>query len=64
MSNFYPCELNIYGVKHKSAKHAFQIYESNLLTGDLDAASKQLWKTLSQLCGLENNQSERALERH
>lgn len=24
LSNFYPCELHIYGVKHKSGEHAFQ----------------------------------------
>lgn len=39
LSNFYPCELDIYGVKHKSAEHAFQ-YTKAIRCGDLDAASK------------------------
>lgn len=37
LSNFYPCELNIFGVQHKSAEHAFQ-YAKSLRCGDLEAA--------------------------
>lgn len=39
MSSFYTCELDIYGVKHKSAEHAFH-YIKAIRRGDLDAASK------------------------
>lgn len=35
--NFYPCKLNVFGVQHKSAEHAFQNAKS-LRCGDLDAA--------------------------
>ncbi|XP_062583223.1 uncharacterized protein LOC134244991 [Saccostrea cucullata] len=38
LSNFFPCELNFCGVKHKSAEHAFQ-YTKALRCGDLDAAN-------------------------
>lgn len=38
LSNFYPCELEIYGVKHKSAEHAFQYTKA--IRCDLEAASK------------------------
>ena len=36
--NFYPCELEILGVKHKSAEHAFQ-YIKAVRCGDLDSAN-------------------------
>ena len=35
MSNFFPCELNIYSTSHKSAEHAFQ-YTKAVRCGDLD----------------------------
>ncbi|XP_062571631.1 uncharacterized protein LOC134254695 [Saccostrea cucullata] len=38
LSNFFPCELDFCGVKHKSAEHAFQ-YTKALRCGDLDAAN-------------------------
>lgn len=38
LSNFYPCELEIFGVKHKSAEHAFQ-YIKAVRCGDLDSAN-------------------------
>lgn len=37
LSNFFPCEINLYGVCHKSAEHAFQ-YAKAMQCGDLDAA--------------------------
>lgn len=37
LSNFFPCELNIYGFTHKSAEHAFQ-YAKAVRCGDLDTA--------------------------
>ena len=37
LSNFFPCELNIYSTSHKSAEHAFQ-YTKAVRCGDLDAA--------------------------
>ena len=39
LSNFYPCELDIYGVPHKSAEHAYQ-YIKSLRCGDLESAKK------------------------
>ena len=39
LSNFYPCELDIYGVSHKSAAHAYQ-YIKSLRCGDLESANK------------------------
>ena len=33
-SNFYPCSINVFGVKHRSAEHAFQ-YVKALRCGDL-----------------------------
>ena len=38
LSNFYPCEIDIFGIKHKSAEHAFH-YAKALRCGDLDAAN-------------------------
>lgn len=38
LSNFFPCSLDIYGVTHRSAEHAFQ-YTKAVRCGDLDAAS-------------------------
>nr|XP_011438753.2 uncharacterized protein LOC105336225 [Crassostrea gigas] len=38
LSNFYPCELDICGVNHKSAEHAFQ-YIKAVRCGDLEAAN-------------------------
>ena len=38
LSNFYPCELDIFGIKHKSAEHAFQ-YIKAVRCGDLDSAN-------------------------
>ena len=38
LSNFYPCSLELYGVKHKSAEHAYQ-YTKAMRCGDLDAAN-------------------------
>lgn len=35
LSNFFPCELNIYGVTHKSAEHAFQ-YLKDVRCGGMD----------------------------
>lgn len=37
LSNFHPCDLQAFGVQHKSAEHAFQ-YCKALRCGDLDAA--------------------------
>lgn len=37
LSNFFPCELNMYGFTHKSAEHAFQ-YTKAVRCGDLDTA--------------------------
>lgn len=37
MSYFFPCEINFYGVCHKSAEHAFQ-YAKAMLCGTLDVA--------------------------
>ena len=39
LSNFYPCDLDIYGVSHKSAEHAYQ-YIKSLRCGDLESANK------------------------
>ena len=39
LSNFYPCDLDIYGVTHKSAEHAYQ-YIKSLRCGDLESANK------------------------
>lgn len=36
--SFYPCELEIFGVKHKSTEHAFQ-YIKAVRCGDLDSAN-------------------------
>ena len=38
LSNFYPCEIYLFGVKHKSAEYAFQ-YAKALRCGDLEAAN-------------------------
>uniref|UniRef100_K1RCH6 Uncharacterized protein n=1 Tax=Magallana gigas TaxID=29159 RepID=K1RCH6_MAGGI len=38
LSNFYLCELEIFGVKHKSAEHAFQ-YIKAVRCRDLDSAN-------------------------
>ena len=38
LSNFYPCALDIYGVSHNSAEHAYQ-YIKSLRCGDLHAAN-------------------------
>lgn len=37
LSNFYPCDLNVFEVQHKSARHAFH-YAKSLRCGDLKAA--------------------------
>ena len=38
ISNFFPCSLEAFGVKHRSAEHAFQ-YVKALRCGDLPRAS-------------------------
>ena len=38
LSNFYPCSIELFGVQHKSAEHAFQ-YTKAMRCGDLDAAN-------------------------
>lgn len=38
LANFYPCELEIFGVKHKSAEHDFQ-YIKAVRCGDLFSAN-------------------------
>ena len=37
-SNFYPCDLNIFGVRHRSAEHAFQ-YVKAMRSGDVPRAA-------------------------
>lgn len=37
LSYFYPCHLNVFGEKHKSAEHAYQMTKA-IRTGDLEAA--------------------------
>ena len=37
-SNFYPCDLNIFGVRHRSAEHAFQ-YVKAMRSGDVPRAT-------------------------
>lgn len=39
LSNFYPCHLNVFGEKHKSAEHAYQMTKA-IRAGDLEAAKK------------------------
>ena len=34
LSNFYPCEINIFGMNHNSAEHAFQ-YSKAMRSGDV-----------------------------
>lgn len=38
LSNFYPCQLDIFGVTHKSAEHVFK-YMKAVRCGDLDSAN-------------------------
>ncbi|KAK3107169.1 hypothetical protein FSP39_008435 [Pinctada imbricata] len=38
LSNFFPCSMDLYGVQHKSAEHAFQ-YTKAVRCGDLNAAN-------------------------
>ena len=38
LSNFYRCEIDLFGMKHKSAEHAFQ-HAKALRCGDLEAAN-------------------------
>ena len=38
LSNFFPCDLKLFGVNHKSAEHAFQ-YVKAMRSGDLPRAS-------------------------
>lgn len=38
LSNFFPCELDFCGIKHKSAEHAFQ-YTKAVRCGDLESAN-------------------------
>lgn len=38
LSNFYPCELNVFGISHKSAEHAFQ-YIKAMRSGDIPRAT-------------------------
>lgn len=38
LSNFFPCDLQLFGVNHKSAEHAFQ-YVKAMRSGDLQRAS-------------------------
>lgn len=39
LSNFYPCHLNVFGEKHKSAEHVYQMTKA-IRAGDLEAAKK------------------------
>ncbi|KAK3092920.1 hypothetical protein FSP39_008865 [Pinctada imbricata] len=39
LSNFYPCDMDMYGITHKSAEHAFQ-YTKSVRCGNLEAANK------------------------
>lgn len=38
LSNFFPCDLQVFGVNHKSAEHAFQ-YVKAMRSGDIPRAS-------------------------
>lgn len=38
LSNFYPCEINIFGMNHNSAEHAFQ-YSKAMRSGDVIRAA-------------------------
>ena len=38
LSNFYPCQINIFGVTHKSAEHALQ-YVKSMRSGDVPRAT-------------------------
>ena len=39
LSNFYPCNISIYGIQAKSAEHAYQ-YSKAVCRGDIDVANK------------------------
>ncbi|XP_062603538.1 uncharacterized protein LOC134265332 [Saccostrea cucullata] len=39
LSNLYPCEISVFGEKHKSAEHADQLTKA-IRAGDLEAAKK------------------------
>ena len=39
LSNFYPCEINIFGLKHRSAEHAYQ-YVKAMRSGDIPRATE------------------------
>ena len=39
LSNFYPCDLKVFGEHHKSAEHAYQLTKA-IRAGNLDAAKK------------------------
>jgi ribA/ribD-fused uncharacterized protein len=39
ISNFFPCEINIFGEQHQSAEHAYQLTKA-LRAGSLEAAEK------------------------
>lgn len=38
LSNFYPCNINVFGVSHRSAEHAFQ-YVKAMRSGDIPKAT-------------------------
>lgn len=38
LSNFYPCNINVFGVSHRSAEHAFQ-YVKAMRSGDIPRAT-------------------------
>ena len=38
LSNFFPCDINVFGVMHKSAEHAFQ-YVKAMRSGDIPRAT-------------------------
>ena len=38
LSNFYPCQINIFGVTHKSAEHALQ-YVKSMRSGEVPRAT-------------------------
>ena len=39
LSNFYRCEIKVFGEKHKSAEHAYQLTKA-IRAGDLEATRK------------------------
>lgn len=38
LSNFYPCDINVFGVSHKSAEHAFQCVKA-MCSGNIPRAT-------------------------